>query len=464
MKKILLCLIVFNFKTSIAQKIFTLDPVSPGINLNGANGSCALPGTLQPNVFSVTVSDVGLMNSTNQLTLVSIGLSDCGSGSKNLNEVQIRLISPSGVCMGVYNGGLSTIATGTHYINLVSNAPCVNNPNTSNEPNVGAPLTSSGNNGYYNAQFSGVNANYSSFTGSADGVWRIVFSESTANPPCVEVIRLFFGDPTVKDLSTQGDNCSNPIVWDGNYQICSSTSGKTGSTQMPGSIGGPNTNTFGTISGQTCGWNFANNNEVWIKYTAEKTTTCLTVSGISGTNVSLQSIVVTDANRDGDNNPCTQIARTSTNDPNWMIASCPRPSVYQTTAGTQYNQQHCFTSEVGKDYYLVVDGDGGANSKFHVWGFDFNGVLNLENNKTNPRTKLHPILNINNGVIISKNNKPHKQSITIYNSIGSLLFKSERFVNKDDLYDVKNYTNSGFNLIKVVIDDNIVHLFKYVKK
>ena len=111
------------------QTIFTLDPTS-AINLDGANGSCTSPGTTQPNVFNITVSGVGTMSSTNRLLLASIALSDCGTGSKNLNAVQIRVMSPSGQCYGVYSGGLSTIATGTHYVNLVSSTTCLNNPNT----------------------------------------------------------------------------------------------------------------------------------------------------------------------------------------------------------------------------------------------------------------------------------------------------------------------------------------------
>jgi hypothetical protein len=272
------------------------------------------------------------MNALNQLLLVSIQLTDCGTGTKNYNAVQIRIMSPTGQCYGIYSGGLTTLGSGSHYLNLVSSTSCLNNPNTSNDINTGAPFTATGNNGYFNAQFSGSPTNYANFTGSADGTWKIIFSESTANPPCVDAIRLFFGDPNVIQQGTTGDNCSNPIVWDGTSPICANTASMSGSTQMPGSIGGPNTNTFGTIGGQTCGWNFANNNDVWIKYVATNSNTCISISGISGSGVSLQSIVVTDSNSDGDNNPCTQVPKTSTNDPNWIISSCPRPSIYGTAA------------------------------------------------------------------------------------------------------------------------------------
>jgi len=450
------------------QRIFTLDP-NPNVNIDGSFGSCAAPGSSQPNVFNVSVSGVGTMSAVNQLTLASICLNDCGTGIKNFNAVQIRVMAPNGQCFGVYSGGLTTNGSGTHCLNLVSNNPCLNNPNTSNEPNTGSPLTVTGNNGYYNAQFNGTPTIYSNFTGSADGTWKIIFSESTVNPPCVDVIRLFFGDPNYTDQSVNGDNCSNPIVWDGTSQICGNTLSKSGSTQMPGSIGGPNTNTFGTIGGQTCGWNFANNNDVWIKYVAKKTTTCLSISGISGTSVSLQSMVVTDANTN-DSDPCTQIARTPTNDPNWQVVSCPRPSIYGTTAGTQFNQQHCFTSEPGKTYYLVVDGDGGASSKFFIWGFDFDGVLNLQETRT-----IYPIPTIKDGLNVSLygsnlvsdfGRKKLNQEVFIYDGSGKLVVRQKNFVSGQHTMNINNLVSPGIFFIKVLVYNDLMtnFTFKLIKK
>lgn len=352
---------------SYSQKTFS-SVISPQLSLDGAAGSCAAPGITTPNVFSVSVIGVGTASSTNQLLLISIELNDCGTGSKNLNEVQIRIMSPSGVCKGIYDGGLSTVATGTHQLNLVSSTACLNNPNTSNDLTEGAGILSSGNNGYYNAKYSGVGTIYD-FAGSLDGTWKLIFSETTVSPACIKSIRLVFGDPTITVQPNDGQTCATPLIWNGKSPICTGTLNTiSGSDQMPGSLLGNNTNSFGTIGGVTCQWNSANNNDIWIKYTATTTNTCLAVSGISGVNITLQSIVVTDANADNDNNPCTQIVKTATDDPNWQVVSCPRPSIYSTTAGTQKNQQHCFSSVVGKDYYLVVDGDGGAASKFWIYG------------------------------------------------------------------------------------------------
>lgn len=445
------------------RKIFTLDP-NPNINLDGANGSCAMPGLSTPSVFNISISGVGAITSVNQLLLVSIGLTDCGTGTKNYNALQIRIMSPSGQCYGIYSGGLTSSGIGTHYLNLVSYTTCLNNPNTSNDANTGSPFTATGNNGYFNAQYLGTPTYYSDFTGMADGTWKIIFSETTINPPCIDNIRLFFGDPNVINQNTTGDNCSNPIIWDGSSPICGATTGMTGSTQMPGSIGGPNTNTFGTIGGVACGWNFANNNDVWVKYIAKATTTCLSISGISGVGVALQSVVVTDVNTN-DSDPCTQLPRTSTNDPNWQVVSCPRPSIYATTAGSQLNQQHCFTSEIGKTYYLVIDGDGGANSKFWIWGFDFNGILPLEDNNWiyNTNKEKETEVTLKNGILFTKikNNLTEYQNIRIYDGSGKLLYKTSFFVKGSKQIDLSRYLLNGINFVYVSLDNKTYDKFVF---
>lgn len=339
--------------------------VTGPVSLDGASGSCATPGTNAPNVFRIPVTGVGMLSATKKLVRVNVQLSNCGSGTVNLNNVQIRLVSPAGLCQGIYSGGLSSVASGTHTISLVEAASCLNNPNTNNSSTVGAPPFGSGNQGVFNAQFSGTPANFSSYSGMADGDWLLVFSETTTTPPCLVSAELSFGLANVQDQETAGETCSNPIIWDGNSPLCASTSGKLGSTEMPGSLGGANSTQFGTIGGQTCEWNNANNNDVWIAYTATTDFTCLTISGIDQ---NLQSVVVSDANVDGDNQPCTGPLPTGGNDSRWTLVSCPRNAIYSATSGTSLNQQHCFTSQPGKTYYLVVDGNGGANSSFYVWG------------------------------------------------------------------------------------------------
>jgi hypothetical protein len=361
---------------SYSQKTFSTS-ISPLVNLTNSNGTCANNGTLGADYFVIPVSTVGTASPNNQLLLVSIELNnDCYAAPKptvTLDKIGIRVMSPSGQCVAVYGGtaggGLSASARGTHFINLVSSnyvpSNCLNYPLDNSANAAGSGVLNTGNNGYFKTQYDGTATAYN-YTGSLDGNWRIIFSEnSSGDVACLKSIRLVFGNPTITAQVNTGQTCATALVWDGTSPICTATlSTATGSNEMPGSITGPGTNDFGTIGGQVCEWNNANNNDIWIKYTATTSFTCLTISGLDN---QLQSIVVTDANTN-DTDPCTQIPKTSTNDPNWTVASCPRPSIYATTSGTEMNQQHCFSSIVGRDYFLVVDGNAGAASPFMVWG------------------------------------------------------------------------------------------------
>jgi hypothetical protein len=329
--------------------------------LTGANGSCAVNGTIS---FNINVSNVGTLNSTNSISGIQFKFSDCDGSGSNLNAIDIFLKAPNGNCTQIYTGGFSTDEDETIEFILVSNSGCLNVPNTTNLPQeTGQSLASSGSSGTFAATnssgapidlttiFNGVNAN---------GNWTIIFSESTSFEPCIEKIELSFGDPTVDALSGNGNQCSNPIIWDGS-PICASTNGLTTSSQMPG-WAGPGTTSFGTFNGGiTCNWNSANNNDLWIKFTAQQSNVCINLSGLDNNQ---QSVVVSDSNIDGDGNPCTGFGGGQY----WNLVSCPNPSIYTTAAGTTQNQNHCFNATIGQAYYLVVDGFGGLESPFYLSG------------------------------------------------------------------------------------------------
>jgi hypothetical protein len=266
--------------------------------------------------------------------------------------------------------------------NISDNTPLYNNLSFSSGGNFGTFLAGSPSpaprfsTAFNNGAVTNVNPN---------GTWYIYpwhNGSTTYKAPCITKASLTFGNTNVADRTNSGDDCDNPIVYDGT-PFCASTYNKTGSTQMPGSTSGPNTNTFGTINGQTCNWNGANNNDIWILFQPTKAGYyCINFSGIfgrypcsqpSGTcNIAQQSIVVTDNNVDGDGQPCTQGPKKTNspeNDPNWNIVSCPaNQNIYSGTGGTSANQQHCFTVEANKKYYLVIDGFDGSNASFYVSG------------------------------------------------------------------------------------------------
>ena len=344
---------------------FNASGLASPVNLDGANGSCASPGAGAPSSFNITVSGVGILSTSNALVNFIVGFTDC-DGAYGLagTDCSIRIMSPAGTCVPIYNGGLSTsFIDGETEFMLTSNASCLTIPNTSNLPIETAPgLDVNGSSGVFAASWSGVPVDFvSSFLGeNADGVWRIIFSNSTTDDPCVDNLSIAFGNPTVDNQVGNGNNCVNPIVWDGG-PFCTTTSGMSNSTQMPG-WAGPGANTWGTFNGgATCDWNFANNNDVWIAFVAQDPLVCVNISGLGN---DLQSVVVSDPNTDGDNDPCTG----ANGGQYWNLVSCPVPALYTTTAGTDNIQNHCFSATLGQTYYLVVDGNGGAESSFYVSG------------------------------------------------------------------------------------------------
>jgi len=73
-------------------------------------------------------------------------------------------------------------------------------------------------------------------------------------------------------------------------------------------------------------------------------------------------------------------------------------------------------------------------------------------------------MTIVDGVLITKNSKPHKQTIAVYDMSGRVLYKNEVFVRKDNALDLNLYYKSGVNLIRVLVDDNVQSLvFKHLK-
>lgn len=336
------------------------------IDLTGANATCATATTAaSPNRVSVVVTGLSSsLSSTLALGKIVISLDNsCTGSSANLNLVKIFIKSPNGTCQQIYNGGLTTTATGTHVLSFVSGTSCANIPSTANSS--GDPSVS-GTAGIYSAYDGTSTVDLTSLFSGQDpnGTWSIYFSESTTSEPCLVSASLVFGNPTVSNQTANGDNCVSAVNWDGS-PMCASTNTKTPSSNMPG-WAGPGAATFGTFAGgATCAWNGNNDNDTWIKFTAQGTTVCINVSGLDQ---NTQSIVVTDPNTDGDNNACTGAGSGQY----WTLASCPRtaPALYGSTAGTQNNQNHCFPAIPGKVYYLVVDGNGGAESPFFI-----NGVL-----------------------------------------------------------------------------------------
>ena len=367
MKKINLILFYLAFaftSRSYAQSFNAVSGVPVDLDAGSTNySSCGSPGNKANIQFNV--NGVGVLSPTNALSKVNLQFgASCGG---NLRDVALYIKSPTGTCMRVYNGsGLGTSFSGL--VNLsMRDGSCLNEPASANlSTSASSDPISSGNYGAFDANSS---LDMSSvFNGeNADGTWTLYAFESAVSAPCINAVSLEFGNPTIQDKSLEGDNCNSAILWQGG-PICAGTSGKNSSPLMPGSLTGGTS--FGTIGGGSCSWNSNNNNDVWIKFSPNVSgPTCILIAGLD---FNLQSIVVTDANSDNDNDPCTYsgpFPNPAGNDPRWNLISCPTTSgIYSTTSGSQLSQQHCFTANAGQIYYLVVDGNGGAESAFYISG------------------------------------------------------------------------------------------------
>lgn len=356
-----------------AQQTFPTTTALPvDLDLGTNYSACATPGT---KAFSFAVTGVGTLSATNALSAVDLQFDGaCGSNLRDLAAYIAH--DPDGAggiaptCLQVYTGALmGTTASGQTYLRMVSNTACLNPPNTSNLPSSAVSLpTVSGHYGAFGmagdltATFAGHNADA--------GTWTLYWFES-GSAPCLAAASLVFGDPAVDSYtSPAGDLCGSPIVWDGS-PLCATTSGQTGNLNSPGSNTGQGDLSLSTFANGTCDWNANNNNDTWVQFVATGTQVCISISGLQN---NLQSIVVTHPSGNGSACPA--------NGEGWNLVSCPRSggnAVYGTTSGTQQNQQHCFTAVVGNTYYLVVDGNGGAESPFYVMGTSgVNPVLAVE--------------------------------------------------------------------------------------
>lgn len=344
---------IFSSYFSICQVFSTTSSLPFDLDVGTNYTACGTPGTKS---LTFNVSGVGMLNtSTKQLAEIQLRLdASCGA---NVNAVLCYIKSPAGTCVQIANqmgattnySGMPSTFLDYSFRNSVS---CLNKaPDYSAFPStVGCEENQDGRYGI----FSTTGNISTSFNGqNADGTWTIYFFESTSFAPCVNSASIEFGNPSHSDQTANGESCSTAINWNGS-PICASTNGKVGSTNMPGWNGA-------TFSG--CQWNAANNNDVWIRFQPNSTNVCIAISGLVN---DLQSIIVSDPNTDGDNNPCTG----SGNGTYWNVLSCPRngDNIYAAVTGTTRNQNHCFTAVVGQTYYLVVDGNGGAESPFYITG------------------------------------------------------------------------------------------------
>lgn len=336
-----------------AQSFSTSTALPRVLNTGTYYSNCTTTGNRS---LSFTVTGVGVLNTTNnQLAEIDLMLRSASS-KQNLLNLTCYIKSPAGTCIQIAPrmGASNYVATNTNFqYKFRSPKACL-----ATSPDYQTGLIP-GNNATENASgMFGIFATSSdmgtAFNGeNADGTWVIYFGRSSSSTsfPDVTAASLLFGEPEPTNHSSDGDACVTAVPWDGG-PICLSTVGKTPNGNSPGWTGG-------SYSG--CAWNNSNDNNIWVSFVPTESTVCL---NISGTTDGLQSIVVRDGNADGDNNPCTPSASGTY----WQTVSCPRDNIYAAVTGTPRSHNHCFTATPGETYYIVVDGNAGAESDFYLTG------------------------------------------------------------------------------------------------
>lgn len=453
---------------SMGQRFSTTTPLPVDLD-NGSNYTdCNSTGT---KAIQFTVS--GLPTLSNSFSLASIDLSINGSCGGDLRNLGMWIKAPNGTCMKIYNPGSSSINYPSYagIFNLaLRDGICLN------EPNVNFSTWATNTNKFGSGNFGVFRANTSTnmsdfFNGiNPNGPWTIYTSESSSYAPCITSASILFANSTVSDQTANGDNCSNPIVWSG-QPICASTASKQPSAQSPGYFQ-PNNGpaSYESISGNNCQWNAANNNDVWVKFTANGAgTLCISISGLDGY---LQSIVVKDADLDLNNNACSQVAKSKNGgDPNWIVVSCPSTNtvIYDANnvgGGTNWNQQHCFTAQLNETFYLIVDGTSGAQSPFYISGTSGPLPAILDKNEsrfTGTKTQVQKEPVSMNGTRLNTNlgNKKVQQRILIYDGFGRLHYQTKQWTTGTSEQNLIEHMQSGMNIIKVVLEDGYGSSFTF---
>jgi hypothetical protein len=448
----------------------------PDIDAVTDYADCANPGTP---IATFTVAGLSTLSSSFELANIDLSFNlACGA---NMLDLGLWIKSPAGTCMKIYNPIVNPISNvglngqgtypGTYNLSL-RDGSCLNLPNL--DSYVWATSTNRGDDGFNGVFLASLTQTLSGvFSGqNPNGPWTIYAAETNAATnwaPCLTAASITFANATLTDQSGIGDNCENAIVWAG-QPICASNSGKTGSTQAPGHDGALGFKR--EIGGVACSWNAANNNDTWIKFTATTAgNLCISISGLDGLS---QSIVVRDANVDNNNNPCSQVAGTNTNDPNWVVMSCPDPVIYEannnTGGGSYRNQQHCFIAAANQTYYLVVDGLSGATSSFYITGITggLQAILPTSASQqsfvSNTRKESETPVSMTGGLLkTNAGNKKFNQQILIYDSFGNLIYTTRRTASGFSELNLYQFMRTGFNVIKIKDDQGGDYTFKLLK-
>ena len=262
----------------------------------------------------------------------------------NLTSYSIRLTSPSGTVISILSPG-NFIATTAKNVDIKyrdDNILTFPSASTQDPFDIGYYRTTNAN------AFSAVNGE------NPNGSWVLEIIEATSFEIAFVSVDLVFGPAiVVNDITTTtiNDNCASPQCMGESSVVKATISSYTGNANDP--------NTISPYPGG-CNWNGAHNNSAWFVFQPSGTTAKLTISGVQD---QIQTLVVNEANA------CVSGSQTV------PAGGCPIDGVndtytsprYTPSAGSSSNEQFNLSGLIpGNNYFLVVDGNGGAISPLYI--------------------------------------------------------------------------------------------------
>jgi len=333
MKKVLLILIIL-----ISVKVFTQTFSATGLPI--AENGWAAYGNISFNV-PVTLGQ-NLTSGTIELLQVNLNYGDASQSFYTSTSTDVYLKSPNGSEYKILDGG--SVNYKDVNVKLRDNSQ-LNKPCTKASPQPYAV-------GYYRTETANIFDNF--LSENPDGNWIVRFhNNSSRTRPKITSIELVFGVLSEINIlgTTDNDACATPQAFCEEAEIIYENVGHAGdvSADPPPTASNP------------CDWNNNLDNTSWFSFEATQTTAVVTISGTSGTDHQ-QYIVVGNSSS---SNSC------SAADLYTVAGGCPTDAVNNYNSlysnGTYYNMNFNLSGlTIGETYYLITDGDGGAQSAAYL--------------------------------------------------------------------------------------------------
>ena len=348
-KRLFLLLFLFSHNVYIGQTFYS----SPAANTTCSNAS----GTnVLSNYVPITIAVSGLPSTLSAggtvLQEVDIQLGSAGANcSQDLSGYSITLTDPGGSVIKIADS-LTYPSTNNNWVNIKyrdnANLKTLNSYVSSaidgNTPH---------NTGFYRVVSAGSFSNFYDVTGP-NGNWTIQISYkinfASNGPVGFFGASLIFGPAITVYQPGNTNSCANAYCID-----------NTGVT-MGSNVGYAPDASYPPISG-SCDWNDANNNTAWFEFQATGATVNLSISGETansrpshGTKINeTQSVIIYAAG-------CSAADMASSTIP---TGGCP---IYSSGLnGESDNISYSITGlTAGLDYYLLIDGNSGAQSNFYI--------------------------------------------------------------------------------------------------